>query len=375
MKASVLDATVEAMRERVVALGGTMLPPLRCAHATDPIAECIRKLAADGATLLLIAGASATVDRRDVGPAGIVAAGGTIEHFGMPVDPGNLICTGRLGGVPALVLPGCARSPKANGIDWVLQRLFARLPVDSQAIMRMGVGGLLKEFVGRPSPRAAATPKAAAATAPARVAAIVLAAGQSTRMAPYSKLLLTDPAGRTMIARVVDNLLASRARPVLVVVGHREAEIREALHGKPVTFVTARDYAEGFSASLRAGVAALPSETAAALICLGDMPLVTGRVIDQIVAAWNPVEGRMIVQPTHRGGLGNPLLWDRKFFPELIALKGDSGGRQVLSRHEDQLARVEVDTDSVLRDFDTLDSLASLPERLRPPALNAMRAG
>ena len=106
-------------------------------------------------------GASAVVDRRDVGPAGIVRAGGEILHFGMPVDPGNLICLGRIGARPALVLPGCARSPALNGIDFVLTRLFAGLPVTSADLMRMGVGGLLKEFETRPLPRekAPSTPR------------------------------------------------------------------------------------------------------------------------------------------------------------------------------------------------------------------------
>ena len=375
MKNSVIEGTIEAMGARVAGLGGSMLPPVRCAHETAAIAGHLARLEADGATLLLVAGASATVDRRDVGPAAIVAAGGQIEHFGMPVDPGNLICLGRIGAIQALVLPGCARSPKANGIDWVLQRLFAGLAVDAAAIMRMGVGGLLKEFAGRPLPRARAAAAAPETPKSAAVAAIVLAAGQSTRMAPHSKLLVAGPDGRSMIARVVDNLLSSRARPVLVVVGHREAEIRAALAGRPVAFVPAPGHAEGLSASLRAGIAAVPPDSAAALVCLGDMPLVTGRVIDHLIAAWDPDEGRAIVQPTHRGGVGNPLLWDRRFFAELLALSGDSGGRQLLARHQDELARVEVDDDSVLRDFDTVDSLESLPERLRPPSLAAMRAG
>ena len=106
-------------------------------------------------------GASAVVDRRDVGPAGIVRAGGEILHFGMPVDPGNLICLGRIGTRPALVLPGCARSPMLNGIDFVLTRLFAGLQVTPADLMRMGVGGLLKEIEMRPLPRekAPSTPR------------------------------------------------------------------------------------------------------------------------------------------------------------------------------------------------------------------------
>ena len=130
--------------------------------------------------MLLVVGASAVVDRRDVGPAGIVRAGGEIVHFGMPVDPGNLICLGRIGAIPALVLPGCARSPKLNGIDFVLTRLFAGLPVGRSEVMRMGVGGLLKEIDSRPLPRekAPATPQTGIAPRSApTIAAVVLAAG------------------------------------------------------------------------------------------------------------------------------------------------------------------------------------------------------
>ena len=101
------------------------------------MAKALDKLMADGADLLLVIGASAVVDRRDVGPAGIVRAGVEILHFGMPVDPGNLICLGRLHDKPALVLPGCARSPVLNGIDFVLSRLFAGIK-DADLIMRTG---------------------------------------------------------------------------------------------------------------------------------------------------------------------------------------------------------------------------------------------
>ena len=115
MKDSVIDGTIEAMGNRVEALTGVLLPPRRVVHETAALAAALRGLLEEGAEALLIAGASATVDRRDVGPAAVVAAGGEISHFGMPVDPGNLICLGRIGPVPALVLPGCARSPKTNG--------------------------------------------------------------------------------------------------------------------------------------------------------------------------------------------------------------------------------------------------------------------
>jgi molybdenum cofactor cytidylyltransferase len=365
LKEQVTEATIAATEARVAGLTGTLLAPLRCAHETTAIAEALRQLLEAGAQLLLVAGASATVDRRDVGPAGVVRAGGKITHFGMPVDPGNLICLGRIGAVPAFVLPGCARSPKANGIDLVLQRVFAGLPVGPAEIMRMGVGGLLKDTDARPLPRARAAGKPAEPRR-APVAAVVLAAGQSTRMAPHNKLLIADRAGKPMIARVVDNVLASQARPVLVVTGHRGEDIRATLSGRPVTFVDAPDHAAGLSASLKAGIAALPAEVAAVLVCLGDMPLVTGRVLDRILAAYDPDEGRAIVLPTHQGHAGNPVLWDRAFFAEILSLSGDTGARGLLKRHEEQVAEVEAGDDSVLRDFDTVDSLATLPARLRP---------
>ena len=292
LKESVTAGTIEATEARVTALGGTLLPPLRCPHAEAPIAAACRQLLTAGAELVLVAGASATVDARDVGPAGVVAAGGEIVHFGMPVDPGNLICIGRIGDAPALVLPGCARSPKLNGIDFVLRRLFARLPVGPGEIMRMGVGGLLKDTDVRPMPRARAARAPTVAQPPrAKAAVVILAAGRSTRMAPHNKLLIADRSGKPMIARVVDNALSSGARPVVVVTGHRAGEIAEAIGGRPVRLAHAADHADGLSASLKAGIAALPEDVPAAIVCLGDMPLVTGRMIDRLLAAYDPDEG------------------------------------------------------------------------------------
>jgi molybdenum cofactor cytidylyltransferase len=300
---------------------------------------------------------------------GIVRAGGEILHFGMPVDPGNLICLGRIGARPALVLPGCARSPVLNGIDFVLTRLFAGLKVVPADLMRMGVGGLLKEFEMRPLPRekAPATPRTGAAPRPApSIAAVVLGAGRSRRMAPHNKLLIPDKTGKPMIARVVDSVLSSGARPVLVVLGHMAEEVETALAGRPVRYVHAPDYAEGLSASLKAGIAAVPPECAAAVVCLGDMPLVTGRMIDRLLAAYDPTEGRRIVLPTFRGKQGNPMLWDRSFFSEILEITGDSGARFLVGKHLEVVAEIEMADDAVLRDFDTTESLATLPARLRP---------
>jgi len=220
LKETILDKTVEVTRARLASLGSTLRSEARCAHTVSELAAAIAQAAPARPDLLLIAGASAIVDRRDVIPAALVASGGEIRHFGMPVDPGNLILLGRLHDKPVLGLPGCARSPKENGFDWVLQRLAAGLEVAPADIMRMGAGGLLAEIPSRPLPRAAAAPEKppAAAPGPPRIAALILAAGQSRRMGEVNKLLI-EIEGKPMVRRVAETVLASRAAPVFAVLG------------------------------------------------------------------------------------------------------------------------------------------------------------
>lgn len=368
-KESAMEGAVEVTRARVESLMGTLLPVERVRHDAAAVGDALGRLLRQGAGMLLVAGASAVVDRRDVGPAGIVRAGGRIRHFGMPVDPGNLLCLGAVGDVPALVLPGCARSPKLNGFDWVLQRLFAGIPVSPRDVMGMGVGGLLKEIETRPLPRDKAPtlpPPAHAPRRPRRVAAVVLAAGRSRRMAPRNKLLESDSHGVPMIARVVDAVAASGISPILVVTGHERERVEAALAGRPVLFAHAEDYAQGLSASLRAGIAAVPPDCEGALVALGDMPLVAPGDLQRILAAFDPEEGRAIVQPTFRGKQGNPVLWGREFFPAMQRLAGDVGARHLVGRHADRLVEVEMPGDGVLRDFDTADTLAAFRARPRP---------
>ena len=153
LKPGVIDKTVKALAARVAPAGATVVADVRVEHAQAPLAEVLRAQALR-ADMIVVFGASAITDRRDVIPAAIEAAGGSIEHFGMPVDPGNLLLLGRLDGKPVLGAPGCARSPRENGFDWILQRLLAGLPVTSRDIRALGVGGLLMEIVSRPQPRA-----------------------------------------------------------------------------------------------------------------------------------------------------------------------------------------------------------------------------
>jgi molybdenum cofactor cytidylyltransferase len=361
----VLDSTTAVIRARLSALGCELRAERRCAHEVGAVAAAIAALRAEGCAMILIAGASATTDRQDTVPAGIVAAGGAIEHFGMPVDPGNLLLLASLEGQPVLGLPGCARSPKLNGFDWVLQRLVADLEVSGRDLMLLGAGGLLMEIPSRPLPRVEASPAPARAeatatrAAPPRIAAVVLAAGQSRRMGGPNKLLVPFE-GRALVARVVDALIRSRARPIVVVTGHQADEVRASLAGRDVRFVHNPDFQEGMSTSVRVGLEALPPEVDGALVCLGDMPKTDPAVIERLIAAFNPLEGRSIGVPTHKGKRGNPVLWAARFFPEIMRLSGDVGARHLIGEHADAVYELESADRSVVTDLDTPEAFAAL---------------
>ncbi len=149
----------------------------------------------------------------------------------------------------------------------------------------------------------------------------MLAAGRSTRMGGANKLT-AEIGGKPLVRTVAEQALASRARPVIVVTGHQRERVEAALAGLPVQFVHNPDYEQGLSTSLKAGIAALPSDVDGAVICLGDMPQVSAALIDRLIEAFDPERGALIVVPTVDGKRGNPVLWSRRFFPDLSALAG-----------------------------------------------------
>ena len=367
LKDSVLDKTVTTTRDRLTALGSALIAESRCAHESGELAGQIKAAIANGADMVLVAGASAIIDRRDVIPAALTQAGGKILHFGMPVDPGNLMLMGELDGLPVLGLPGCARSPKVNGYDWVLQRLCAGLPAGPNEIMRMGVGGLLADIPQRGLPRAAAHEAVTNGSAPraARIAAIILAAGQSTRMGTVNKLTIAID-GKPMVRHAAEAALASQARPVIAVTGHQPDEVKAALKDLKLTFVHNPDFAQGLSTSMKAGLAGLPPDIDGAVVLLGDMPRIAPGEIDRLIAHFNPVEGRAIVVPTRKGKRGNPVLLGKQMFLDLARVEGDSGARDVIAAHPDLVAEAEMDTDGVLTDIDTPQALAKFKSAPRP---------
>jgi molybdenum cofactor cytidylyltransferase len=361
-KEAVLDKTREAVDRRLAALDCPPALEKRVTHDPQAVAAALADLRDQGADLLLVSGASAIVDRRDVVPLGIEAAGGEIVHFGMPVDPGNLILLANIGSRPVLGLPGCARSPKVNGFDWVLERLVAGLEVTPRDIMLMGAGGLLKEIGTRPLPRSKAVQDAeegdsvpAAPRAP-QIAAVVLAAGQSRRMGTLNKLL-SEIGGVPMVRHAVQAALASQAEDVIVVTGYQANELENVLEGLAVKTVHNPDYASGLSASLHRGLGVVSEDADGAVVVLGDMPAISAEIIDRLIAAFNPTEGREICIPTWNGKRGNPVLIARRFFPEIQEIAGDVGAKVVIGEYPESIVEVAMDNEGVLTDIDTPEAL------------------
>ena len=366
----VLDKAVGTTTKRLTSLGSTLKAERRVTHDAKAIAGALEELKAEGCDLFLIAGASAIVDRHDVVPLGIAEAGGKVHHFGMPVDPGNLLLTAELDGQPVLGLPGCAKSPKYNGFDMVLERLAAGLTVGRAEIVRMGAGGLLAEIASRPQPRDDEPSEDEGPQQAPRVAVLVLAAGRSTRMGGPNKML-ADADGEALIVHAVKAALESQAVEIVVVLGHMAEAVRAAIEAaipgrSRLRFVTNPDFAEGLSTSVRTGIGALSSNADAAVVQLGDMPGVGAGLLNRLIAAFSPVEGRAICVPTVGGKRGNPVLWARRFFPEMAKLSGDSGAKHLIGEHADLVCEVEMAGEAAITDIDTPEALAAW--RARSPA-------
>jgi len=349
----VVEKTLRVTAERLAPAGATIIADRRVPHDETALAAAIRELLGLGAELVIVFGASAIADRRDVIPAAITEIGGAIEHFGMPVDPGNLLLIGSAGGVPVLGAPGCARSPVENGFDWVLMRLLAGLKVTRAELTGMGVGGLLMEIVTRPQPR-----ENLAGDGNRNVAAIILAAGRSTRMGGPNKLL-AELGGKPLVRIVTEQALASKAQGVIVVTGHQAEQVEKALQGLNVKFVRNPDFAQGLASSVKAGVAAVPGDADGAVICLGDMPLIDAHLIDRLIEAFAPDRGNLIAVPVSDNRRGNPVLWSRRFFKELMTLDGDIGARHLIARHGEAVAEVPVEGHGAFLDIDTPQALAA----------------
>ena len=359
-KETVLNSTLEATSFRLQNLGILNLNEARCDHDQNSLSELIIQAVKEQAELILISGASAVVDRRDVVPAAIEHAGGKIRHFGMPVDPGNLLLLGSINGIDVVGIPGCARSPKLNGFDWILQRLLANIPLESVDIMRMGSGGLLKDIITRPLPRAKASQpdQSLIRTNPdfEKIHAVILAGGQSKRMGTKNKLLVPIN-GKPMIALTVETIIASKASSVAAVTGFERQKIQEAIKNSNIEFIHNKNFQNGISSSVVTAIKSAPEDCSAILIGLGDMPKITVSHINKLIDAYNPLEGRAICVPTWKGKRGNPVLWARRFFPEMLQLKGDFGAKELMGKYAELVVEVEMNDNGIIIDIDTPEAL------------------
>ncbi|SOE08519.1 molybdopterin molybdochelatase /molybdenum cofactor cytidylyltransferase [Hoeflea halophila] len=356
LKSKVMEKTRQLLASRLALSGSELVEEIRAAHDAAAVAGEIGRMAKLH-QMIIVFGASAVTDSEDVIPAAIRQAGGHVERVGMPVDPGNLLVLGWLGEVPIIGAPGCARSPKENGFDWVLARILAGEPPSSVDISGMGVGGLLKEIPTRPQPR---QPVVKRGRRPGTdVAVVLLAAGRASRMgvAAGHKLLAAFD-GETLIRKMAGTALASHAGRTVVVTGHRSADIAKSLAGLAVEMVHNGEFATGMASSLRHGLGALGADVSGALVLLGDMPALKPAHLDRLIETFAAHGGTAIIRACDGDRRGNPVILPRSAFADAMTLTGDVGARAliesgtwpVIDVEIGPAARLDVDTPAAVRE-------------------------
>ena len=353
-KNSLIEKAHQATQNRIDALGSDFSHEIICGHEETEITAAILEMHRRKITTLLILGASAITDRRDIVPQAVLKAGGKLEHFGMPVDPGNLLLLANLKPMDILGVPGSARSPRLHGFDWILQRLAAGISVGSKDITAMGVGGLLKEIPTRPMPRKHNENRTP--TKRKNIAAIILAAGQSRRMGKENKMLIKID-GKPMVRHAVEAVMQTGINKIFVVTGYQSKKLKNALNGLKFKLVKNSQYSQGLSSSLKAGVNALPESIEGALVMLGDMPRVNPSHLNLLMDAFKPDENKLICVPTSEGKRGNPVLWHKRFFSSISEVSGDVGARHLIGEYDDYVVDVEMNDNAVILDLDTPEAV------------------
>lgn len=370
LKPSVMDKTARVLVDRLARSGSRLIAERRVRHDAQAVAAALVQALADragkpsdGPPLLVIFGASAVCDAEDVIPQAIRLAGGTVERVGLPVDPGNLLVLGRLGDVPVIGAPGCARSPRENGFDWVLNGILAGKPPNSDEMAGWGVGGLLMEIPSRPLPRLATSP--APSDQKPDLGIVVLAAGRASRMGmggPHKLLARFD--GEILVRRVVRQALEAECGPVFVVTGYRSDEIAQALTGLDIELVHNKDYATGMASSLRAGLMAAEADgLPAIMVLLADMPNVAKEDIQLLAKGLRKAEAPAIIRAVADGQRGNPVILPAHTFEALKALEGDIGARAVIETAGIPVVDLEIGAAARL-DVDTPEAVIAAGGRL-----------
>ncbi|MBC7312358.1 MAG: NTP transferase domain-containing protein [Rhizobium sp.] len=344
LKPSVMDKTARVLAQRLAPSSSELVAEQRVAHRAEAVAAAIENAlhrVDSRPPMIVVFGASAMCDAADVIPEAIRMAGGVVDQVGLPVDPGNLLVLGHVDGVPVIGAPGCARSPKENGFDWVLNRLLAGETPTSHELTGLGVGGLLMEIPSRPLPRELATE---GESQPLKVATVLLAAGRSSRMGEGGRhKLLAEFEGEPLVRRSARIALEARAGEVIVVTGHRGFEIVGSLKGLAVVCVDNPDYASGMASSLKAGFAVANAGGAdGVLVMLADMPGVSVGDLHALVAAFRASGGRSIVRAVADGKRGNPVILPRSTFEAVKSLEGDIGARPIIETAGLPIVDVEI---------------------------------
>lgn len=360
LKPSVMDKTTRVLEARLAPSASRLAFEHRVRHRADAVADAIRAslndraAVEDGPPLIVVFGASAVADADDVIPSAIRLAGGVVDQVGLPVDPGNLLVLGHVGDVPVIGAPGCARSPKENGFDWVLNGILAGQPPDRMEMAGWGVGGLLMEIPSRPLPRLSATKD----VDPVALGLVVLAAGRASRMGEGGRhKLLAEFEGEPLVRRSVRQAIEAGVGAVTVITGHRSGEVADALAGLDVEVLENLDFSTGMASSLKAGLAAVEAKgLPGMMVLLADMPNVSSDDIVALASAYGKCGGKAIVRAVSDGQRGNPVILPAATFEALKALEGDIGARPVIESAG--LAVIDIEIGAAARlDVDTPEAI------------------
>ena len=354
IKEAVLDKTSRVTKHRLTPKAGSLERESRCQHNTEELKNTISECLQRNPDWILIVGASAISDRADIIPKAIVAAGGTIDRYGIPVDPGNLLLLAHIGSTLVVGLPGCARSPRYNGLDMILNKMACEIPITDTWLSSLAVGGLLAEIADRPAPRINATEQQ-------QIGALILAAGSSRRAGEINKLL-TPYGDKTMVSHIAQVVSSSQVCRVVAVTGHEQSLVMEALSPLPVECHHNTAHNSGMASSVVTGVSQL-TETDGILVFLGDMPHITTDIINTMIDAFKQHPDKSIFLPVNEERRGNPVLFGKVFFDNLLTLEGDIGAKKLVQQYPDEVFEVMIEDDGVLVDYDTAEELAKLPAR------------
>ena len=350
-KKSIFTATSNVTKARLEALGCSLKKEKLINHDYDTLRAIIRSSVKNEPEILLVSGATAITDRSDYIPKAILSEGGEIIQYGLAVDPGNLLLIGKVGNTTVIGMPGCARSPKLNGFDWVLQLLMADIPINREELADMGAGGLLMEIASRPLPRALAK---SVSKREKKVMGVILAAGNSTRMGKDNKLL-KNVGDAPLIRNTAIEMLKSDLDTCSIVLGYQSDKVAAVIKDLDIRLILNPMWEEGQASSLRAAINTLDATYSDLLIMLGDLPGIKSSHINSIIEEHLLTDNRKskITIPSFKGQKGNPVIWGRSFFHDLSNLEGDVGGRTLFSEHPAAINILEMDDPWVVKDADT----------------------